>query len=372
MKESVSDSPTSHTRKAESTIQQLCCLGLSDQVAIPAVLREIHQFVPSYANTFFWCDENGDFTNLYDERPEAADIVPLYLGEFYNQRELEVFKGWRRFVRGSTRAMDFDELLKVDRRRFLNGEFYDEILSKLGFHWGLHLVATEGEHRPGVLVMHRAVDDSAFTTDEAKRLSRLSGFLAHALLHQRRNDYGWVDSGEEGLAIVDATGKLAWTSQKARYFLFLVSHDKVSRHTPGLHGRLELPGPVRHICETLHSIHAERPAAAPPVWWTDTTWGRFSFRAHYLEPERDTAGSIGIAISRREPLPARLLRRVRDLPLSGRQAEVSVFMALGHAYNEIANRLGITEHTAISHSRQIYNKLGVSNRSELLARLLSD
>jgi DNA-binding CsgD family transcriptional regulator len=38
---------------------------------------------------------------------------------------------------------------------------------------------------------------------------------------------------------------------------------------------------------------------------------------------------------------------------------------------EIAERLGITRHTANEHGRSIYNKLDVHNRAELVNRLLS-
>jgi len=365
-------SAKNNLKKVESGIQHLCCLGLSGQVAIPAVLRELHELVPSYANAFFWCDEQGNVANVYDERPDSADITPLYLREFYDRRELEVFTGWPRFVRESNRAMEFDELLTVDRRRFLNHEFYHEVLSKLKFDCGLHVVARENDQRLGALAMTRSAGEPAFSGGDARHLERLSGFIAHALLRDEKRDYGWVESCDEGFAVAGPEGKFEWVSGRGRQFLFMVAHDRISSDTPGLDGDLELPGPLRRMCARLSAVRAEQPVTEPPVWCTDSQWGRFVFRAHYLEPERETEGPIAISIKRRQPLPEKLLRRIRAMPLTRRQAEVGLFMALGHAYNDIAGRLGIAEHTAISHSRQVYNKLGVNNRSELLARLLSD
>lgn len=81
------------SRHAESRLQQLCCLGLEAQIAIPLILRELHAVVASHWNGFFWCDPDGNIINLFAELPEA--LAPLYYREFHNHRELEVFRGWR-------------------------------------------------------------------------------------------------------------------------------------------------------------------------------------------------------------------------------------------------------------------------------------
>jgi DNA-binding CsgD family transcriptional regulator len=46
-------------------------------------------------------------------------------------------------------------------------------------------------------------------------------------------------------------------------------------------------------------------------------------------------------------------------------------MASGASNESIAQRLGISRHTAKEHGRWIYNKLDVHNRAELVAKLLS-
>jgi DNA-binding CsgD family transcriptional regulator len=46
-------------------------------------------------------------------------------------------------------------------------------------------------------------------------------------------------------------------------------------------------------------------------------------------------------------------------------------MASGLSYREIAQRLDISRHTAIAHSRWIHANLNVCNRTELVNRLLA-
>ena len=45
-------------------------------------------------------------------------------------------------------------------------------------------------------------------------------------------------------------------------------------------------------------------------------------------------------------------------------------MATGYTLEKIAERLGISRHTANEHGRWIYNKLDVHNRTELVNKVL--
>lgn len=53
--------------------------------------------------------------------------------------------------------------------------------------------------------------------------------------------------------------------------------------------------------------------------------------------------------------------------LSQREAEVLAYLARGHGSAFIASELGISENTVRTHTRHIYEKLGISSREELLA-----
>jgi len=55
-------------------------------------------------------------------------------------------------------------------------------------------------------------------------------------------------------------------------------------------------------------------------------------------------------------------------PLSDRELEVLQLLAEGLTNKEIAIRLYLSLHTVKVHARNIYNKLGVSNRAQAGAR----
>lgn len=63
----------------------------------------------------------------------------------------------------------------------------------------------------------------------------------------------------------------------------------------------------------------------------------------------------------------RLKERAQNEPLSAREIEVLDHMRRGHSNRDIANALGISEHTAKNHSRSILRKLRVSDRAEAVA-----
>jgi len=66
-----------------------------------------------------------------------------------------------------------------------------------------------------------------------------------------------------------------------------------------------------------------------------------------------------------------LVRRCEELGLSERQREVTLLVADGLEYKEIAGRMNISERTVIRHVQNLYDKLGVHNKVELINRLNS-
>jgi hypothetical protein len=111
-------------KKAIASVRRLSCLGLGSQIAVPAILNELHALIPSYSNQFFWAGPNQELVNLYDEGDVLLPFIPLYLGEFHNKREREIVFTFTETMRRSRRSevMRYREkTLKVDERNFEKG-----------------------------------------------------------------------------------------------------------------------------------------------------------------------------------------------------------------------------------------------------------
>jgi DNA-binding CsgD family transcriptional regulator len=78
---------------------------------------------------------------------------------------------------------------------------------------------------------------------------------------------------------------------------------------------------------------------------------------------------IIITVHRKEPLPFTRLRRMEQLPLSGRQMQVFLLLTGGHSSAAIAERLSRSRHTVDYHCREVYARVDVHMRGELIRKL---
>ncbi len=358
------------TGRVIARIQRLCCLGLSDQIVIPQLLRDLQDLVPSHGNTFFWAGPQQELANIYTESPCAAEVAPLYLQEFHNRREREVMLTFTDVMRANyaSPACDFFErVLKVDRREFMSGDLYNLIIRPLGWERMIQLKITRQGPELGALNMGRVASDPDFTRREVRLLEAIAPFVAHALTHRTPAD-PFVDSEDSGLVIADGKGCVQYLSRGAARLLLMVRYPSWSPARQ-MRGHV-LPDEVVRLCHSLAAQREDRPLPAPPVWRHLNAWGEFIFHLHCMEHETPTAAHlVGVSITRREPLRLKLLRRINELPLSHRESQLCHGLAAGHSRARLADDMGITEHTVITHCRNLYAKLDVHTRAELTEKL---
>ena len=68
--------------------------------------------------------------------------------------------------------------------------------------------------------------------------------------------------------------------------------------------------------------------------------------------------------------PFRVKNVQKDVLLAKREDEVANLVAAGLSNREVAERLGLTEHTVSNYLFRIYEKLGISGRVELVLYML--
>jgi DNA-binding NarL/FixJ family response regulator len=78
---------------------------------------------------------------------------------------------------------------------------------------------------------------------------------------------------------------------------------------------------------------------------------------------------IGIIIEHQEPISLHLLRNLQKEPLSAKQREVALMLALGHSHEQIGQQLHIKNTTVRDHIQKTYTKLDIHNSDELKSRL---
>ena len=237
----------------------------------------------------------------------------------------------------------------------------------------LRLFIRDGRQTADAWLRRRCIHRSGRAHGRRRRggaLADLEPFFAYALTVRDRKDHPLVDSGHSGVIVADPSGRPVHLSSEARRLLFLATDPCVA---PGVAiSRVPcLPAPVVSICRNLSRATSGDDEALAPVYHHRNVWGGFRFRAEWLDGNDPASGLVAITVTHQEPQPIALMRNVERLPLSPRQAEVCVLMAIGLSLEKIAARLGISKHTANEHARWVYNKVDVHNRTELVGKLLS-
>jgi DNA-binding CsgD family transcriptional regulator len=359
---------------AEARIKQLCCMGGPSEAIIPAVLKELHTVVPACGSTFFWCDENGEISNLYDDPLTAPEVIGLYLHEFYGRPERELHPGLSYWMQHYQGVVEFNRLLSVDRQTYLNSDLYNLIMRPPGYADGLHLFVRAGERPLGDLAVWRGLSDVAFTAKDKRRLKGLEPFIAHALGASKKagaSQAALVDEDEDtGLVIVNQAGKIQHISAQARKLLFLATHAQVIPRTV-LREAARLPAEIIQACRHLVALfQGQQAVITPPVHAHHSPWGRFVFQAYWLDSGKPLDALIGLTIKRQVPLSIKIMGRLGRFSLSRRQLQTCVLLASGYADADIAREMNITLNTVLTHNRRIYEKLNVRSRAELINEVM--
>ncbi|MGH6836419.1 MAG: LuxR C-terminal-related transcriptional regulator [Methylocella sp.] len=370
---SASSSNSASAKRAIASIRRLCCLGLGSEIAVPALLGELHALIPSYSNQFYWAGSNQELANFYDEGDVILPVIPLYLCEFHNRRERDAVFTFAETMRRSRNSEVFhyrERTLKVDERTFEKCDYYNLVARPTGLDDALQLKVAGHGRSLGLLHVSRQKDDPAFTARDRGLLEWIAPFAAHAF-DPGCKDEQLAESDDHGLIIATPAGKIQYLSPQAGRLIVMAQHP-VLLSAAGLPGPgAELPPEVARLCQDLVRIFENKAPSAAPVSQLKNPWGAFIFRAYWLDRAAGPSASslIGITVKRLEPLALKFWRRAEELPLTGREIEVCLPLALRQSRAEIAESLGISENTAINHCRNIYAKLGIQSRAELVDKL---
>lgn len=366
------------TVNAEARIKQLCCLGLGGEAIMPAVLSELHALIPSYSNCFSWADAQGRMSNLAVENvDEFFPVLPIYWEKFHNRTETDVILPFEEAMSRPSGVLMFDQMLKVSRRDFYRHDYYNLFFRPVHFHTSINGIVREGGLALGGLGLHRSKGDPDFKAEDQRLLSRLMPFIAHAVAAAPASEVPLVDSEHEGFVIVDCDGRIHHLTADARRLLMLATRPTSPYGIRGT--QVKLPAPIKQMCRRLTTVfsgNGRDPVSAPPICHHRNAQGGFTFRAHWLdsnalhESALGAAPMIGIHIRYQEPLPVRVIRRLRSLPLlSHRQMQICLFLVEDTPNAEVARRMNMSVHTVVTHTRRLYEKLDVRNRPELVAKL---
>ncbi len=344
-------------------LRQICCSGLSREVAITEFLRSLPLLIPSNSNTFS-VGELGLIPtyhlagfDLSDMTATASDIIDQYHTPERQARAMAWF---------SQHPTISDP--RIMESAFYQTDMYNLIYRQFDMHHLLWTPMSLGGQSAGVLGLYRTSSQKPFDSRDQAQLLSLLPYVVHA--YRAANDVSFEASPDSssGMLVMDIQGGILFQSPEAKVLLAQARFPRVltdQRKQDRLLIRLAT------MCRNLQGI-SRGEDLPPPTFIHTGAHGQFRFRAYWLNGHnQEVQRLIGVTIEYFQPLTLKILRAIRDLPLSPTQKQVALMLAQGVTFEQIGLRLHIKPTTVKDHVGKIYSKLNIHQRDELLPTLLA-
>lgn len=217
------------------------------------------------------------------------------------------------------------------------------------------------------LHIYRADGEKPFEAGDLKLLKGIADFVSHGLKRATLGEHNLVDGDDRALFIADVEGSVRDANTQALRLI------KMALARAGWRSDLVERAPeIAQLCYRLVATANGQIGQPPPVLRLRNPWGEFVLRAYWLGPTdgAEQTRQIGITIERRVPRMLALRRRVEDFPLTGREKQLCLLLAQDRSRRDLADAMGVSTGTVITHQSSVYSKLGVHSRAELLTALL--
>lgn len=358
-------SPPRPDRHALARLHRMASLQAGGVQLIEPLLQELRRVVGFDFGCMLYPGSDGELMN-YAQEPMQSVAQDYFDARVLRSERQVLVRSPRDFgetVRHEHGPRLMREQMVVPMTDMLRSDYYDAVMRATGAkdYMSLALRTPQGVGL-GVIHLFRDTEASGFTPQDAALLGRLEAHLARVLQEGERDAQG-SEVHSQGVLVASPQGRLMWISPEAETLMPLAFGWGWRRGT-------QLPPALQ---ELLRRLHAQQPGEmALPAMELFTAQGLFSLRATHLAPAqeaRQDRQAVALHITRRVARGVRLLSALQTLGLPQRQHELAWWLVRGLPESQIAQRMGISLNTAVYHRRQLYNRLGVMGRDELLAQI---
>lgn len=353
-------SPSS-TQQAIARLQHMTRMEAGGPPMVVPLLETLHGVLGFDSSAYVYPADGGELA-VHMEVPAAQSVVADYFDPRILRSERQVLvRSSRDFdaaVRYEQGPQMLGQLVRVPIPELERSDFYNVVMRPMRTVDCMSLVLrTPDGEGIGTLKFYREAASPAFGPGDAAVLARLEPYLAHIL----RTGGKGADAGEahsQGMLITTPQGRLLWLSPEAEALLPLAFGWRWRRGAG-------LPQELHELLQRMQAQHLP----GLPTRELRTVHGHFSVRATPMKAATGMGQAVGIHITRSVPREARLQAVLQTQGLSQRQQELAYWLALGLPESQIAARMDISANTVVYHRRQLYNRLGVQDRAELMAWL---
>ncbi|MCY1165133.1 hypothetical protein D9M73_50330 [compost metagenome] len=349
-----------------ASLRQLCCLNLPEELFMPKFLEALQDWLPVHNSHFYWADPKTLQPSNYcgDGFGQMGTIRQFvtYTSQMDHPGLGVAFPAVMRHHRSGTFGCEGEV------QTYLKSDMYGEVMQPFDGRYVLYLVLRDANNQPrGLMSLLRHPSDKPFSHGDHQKLLQLEPYLRHSFSVSPGAASGHEIRDTEGMAILDTHGSLRYQDEAARRLLWMASHERTDTSSLIHLDSQGITPALKRLHQRLVSTFQGH-ASPPPTLEQRNGWGRFVFRASWLEGSG--GASVGVRIFHYIPRRLKLWQSIHKAWLAPRQQEVALLFGEGQSLTDIATTLNISRHTAAEYVDVIYERLGITPSREALQDML--
>jgi DNA-binding NarL/FixJ family response regulator len=256
-------------------------------------------------------------------------------------------------------------------------EYYNDFLKPQSIHYQMSIYLKSSHRCFGVIGLYRSSNASGFSSlDQAKAdlmAPYLAGALEKALISEQKTEQDAIidsivsDLPYQGILVLDRSLKPIYENQYAVNALSCLNQPRSAQKGSAAF----LPKEIEQHCKELLRFPQPGEITEPPQQHLELICQpeHKKLSIHLRLVAQKPKNPLLLVCFAPEEQESKLMDRIRQYGLSQRQGEVVFLLSKGLTNKEIGDKLFISKYTVENHLKSIYEKMNVTNRTELSYRL---
>ncbi|MFC1532493.1 LuxR C-terminal-related transcriptional regulator [Thermodesulfobacteriota bacterium] len=265
----------------------------------------------------------------------------------------------------------------IPYNRLIRTEFYNDYLRPCNVHFEMIIYFRSHYQLIGTIGIWRSSKSAAFTSEDKNKaelmLPILIGALEKAILLEQNNELDGIvnaliqEQPYKGVVVLNDSLEPIYVNENASNIMSISCRQKEGQGN----------SPLAVLNDVSH--HFQAFINSPEMKWIseegqqpqkiiDIFGQEVLVRVHCLKGTQESPKFL-LFLEPKEPIRL-LFKNLTDHGLTRRESEIAYQVFQGLTNNEISQKLFISRYTVKNHLRYIFKKMGVSNRTTLVYRLM--
>jgi DNA-binding CsgD family transcriptional regulator len=367
---------STRARRTVDNVTEIARSAASADQLLEDLAAELHEAVPHDGAAWFGVDPVTQLAAA-PSRVENLDAqyCSLYWHLEFHEQDFASFSDLSRGEGASALRLALDDRPARSIR-------YREFMVPNGFEDELRATFRTGDSVWGVVDLYRESATQPFTADEVDLVKSVSGIIAAALRDHVRTTTPWLGRPTApGLVVIDEQGRAVSSNAEARAWLRDLWPCSASECEPEPLSldlvdmrdcSMTVPTPLFALAARARAVAEGRERVPARLRLRDQRGRWLVLHASALSaPGQTGGGTVAIVIEAAKSAEVAPII-IEAYQLTARERDVLAAIARGESTAEIAAQLFLSPHTVRDYVKAVFEKVGVSSRNELVARLFGE